>query len=200
MIVAAESFTLEYAFEIDRTETLSLNEVVGVYFDFLATTSIKADVARGMLPLWLEGYRRGDFRLQEAAFGPLRTEGISFVWPWFIECLDHFRDAHLLPLAWHSFSDQVKDRRLGFRQERVPLLADTLFWTIQNYRLARQHAASSSALPRTRQRTYVYGLESECEASQSLASDRLSRLIPGDWQTYPPFFPGDRTRVSRNVS
>lgn len=32
MIVAAESFTLEYAFEIDRTETLPLNEVVGVYF------------------------------------------------------------------------------------------------------------------------------------------------------------------------
>ena len=196
MSSAGASFTLEYAFDVDLSERLPLNQVVQIYFDFMAMTSIKDHIIRGMLPLWLYGYQKGDRRLQEAAFGPLRTEGVSFVWPWFLEWRETFRELKLLPKSWEYFADQLRDHRLALRDERVPLLADTLAWTIHNRREALIHADAPTYGPR--KSAYLYSINSDCEASLSLAAQRLASLIPGDWRTYPPYFPGDRSQVLRH--
>lgn len=193
------SFVLEFSFPSDRSTLFPITDVAETYLHVLGLTTIKPDIVKGMLPLWLHGHQKGDPRLAEAALGPLRSPGISFAWPWFIEWLEHFREARLLPRAWEPFADRVKDRRLGFRDERVPLLADVLSRTIWNRREASLHLESSGTRLDGWQRTYTYELVVDCEASESLLPDRLARLVPGDWLTYPPYFPGDRTSVRRKV-
>jgi hypothetical protein len=187
------SFVLEFSFASERSSTLPITAVVETYMHVMGLTSIKPDLVKGMLPLWLHGFQTGDFRLQTAALGPLRSPDISFVWPFFTDWLEHFRAAKLLPRAWEGFADQVKDRRLGFRDERVPLLADVLMRTVYSRREASQHAATSDSSLRI----YSYDLIPDCEASESIVKEQLARLVPGDWRTYPPFFPGDRTQVRR---
>jgi hypothetical protein len=194
---AGSIFVLEFSFPVDLSATITVPDMVEIYQEVLAGTSIKDTYVRGMLPLWLYGHLKGDTRMEDAAFGPLRTEGVSFHRPWFSEWLEHFREARLLPAAWEPFADQVKDRRLGFRNEQVPLLAQTIRARIHNLRLARQHSALAEPPNRSRGRTYSYRLSSDCQAAQSLAVDRLARLVPGDVRTYPPYFPGDRTHVTR---
>lgn len=195
---ASSTFSLAFDFRIDSDVTLPLPEVAEIYFEVLATTTIKDHYIRGMLPLWLYGYQKGDAVMQEAAFGPLCTDGVSFVWPWFLEWLDHFRSEQLLPRSWESFADHVKDRRHGLRKERIPLLADTLWRTVWNRRAAKQHASCCGGSDDLR-RVYEYVLVAGCEASESILPDKLLRLVPGDWRTYPPYFPGDRTSVQRRV-
>lgn len=196
MSSTAATFSLTFDFKTDASITLPIDAVVEIYFEFLGTTTIKDHYIRGMLPLWLYGYEKGDPRLQEAAFGPLLTPGLSFVWPWYLEWREHFREQHLLPRAWEPFADEFKDRRSKVGNEVVPLLCQTLWQKIWNRRCAKQHAESPGYGPK--KTPYSYRLEADCEASCSLHKDRLVRLVPGDTRTYPPFYPGDRTRVARD--
>lgn len=189
------TFVLEFSFSADQSDLLPMTEAADTYLHVLGLTTIKPDLVKGMLPLWLHGYQNGDPRIQQAALGPLRSPDISFVWPWFTEWLDHFRAQKLLPRAWELFADQVKDRRLGLREERVPLLSDVLIRTMWNRREANQHAASVDTKINGHSRGYAYDLVADCEASESILKECLDQLVPGDWRTYPPYFPGDRTSV-----
>jgi len=189
-------FRLEFDFPADES-SLPIQEVVETYMHVLGMTSVKETYLNGMLPLWLYGYQKGDPRMQEAALGPLRTEGVSFIWPWFSEWRESFREAKLLPLSWLPFSDHVWDLRLGLRQERVAILSDVIWRTAWNRRLANQHAAFDDASRPRRSMAYTYDLRSDCEASQMVAARRLAGLVPGDWRTYPPYFPGDHSTVER---
>lgn len=193
------TFVLEFSYPAQGHTHLPIAEVADTYLHVLGLTTIKPDIVKGMLPLWLHGHQKGDPRIQEAALGPLRSPEISFFWPWFIEWLEHFREARLLPRAWEPFADRVMDRRLGLRDERIPLLADVLSRTVWNRGEASKHAARNDPSLPGWKRTYSYELVPDCEASESLLPDRRTHFVAGDWRTYPPYFPGDRTSVQRKV-
>lgn len=188
---------LEFAFPAELSSSLPTTDVVDCYLFVLSGTTVKDDISKAMLPLFLHGQTTGNTRLTTAAFGPLLSEGMSFSWPWFDEWLEHFRSEHLLPERWEAFADKVKDRRGRITVERIPLLADTIGWMCHNRRLANQHASYLQAELNGHRKVFSYALKSECAASQSLHARRLERLVPGDWRTYPPFFPGDRTMIRR---
>lgn len=186
------ALVLEYRFLEGMTQIASVAELIDCYRHVLGGTSVRSEIVDCMLPLWLHGQMRGDPRLEEAAFGPLATEGISFSWPWFSEWLERFRKEKLLPVRWEPLADQIKDRRLGFRHERIPLLAHTLARLVYNRMRAEQQVGYADV---RRAGSGRFQVSSECEASRTIAEERLPLLVPGDWRTYPPYFPGDTSSI-----
>lgn len=162
-------------------------QAVSAYREVLAQTSVKPMIVEAMLPLWLSGHMRGDFRLETAAFGPLLTDGISFQWPIFAEWRDRFVQAEVLPEGWNITWETMKDRRLGLRQQRIGIMAQTISALLRNRREARRDAQMHNH--------GLYEITADCPASKLIAAERASSLVIGDATTYPPFFPGDRSSV-----
>jgi hypothetical protein len=200
-VAAAEAgarCVIEFSFLADLSLPLPVIEAVNCFQQVLGGTTVKPEIAQCMLPLWLHGVMKGDARFETAAFGPLLSPDISFVWDWFTRYRKEFRLLHLLPLSWHAFADEMKDLRLGLRELRVLLLAETINRTMWNRREAAQHAASDDVNTFGGTRRATYTLESDCEASAHVNRIKLPELIPGDWRTYPPYYPGDHTVVARS--
>lgn len=190
------TFVLEFSFPADIKVPLPVQEIAATYLQVLGETTVKPDIVKGMLPLWLHGHLNGDPRLTEAALAPLRSPDIAFSWPWFDEWRDRFRRAGILPRVWDDFSAMVDDGRRGLRDQRVGLLNQTIAARIYNRHRAGQHLALLSGLSPAAAQLRHFTLRTDCEASEVVSREKLASVDPRDWLTYPPYFPGDSTDVS----
>lgn len=155
----------------------------------MAGTTVKPFVAEAMFPLWLVGFRRGEPKYQRAAFYPLMDPEISFQWPWFVEWRGVFAKGEM-PDSWTFMAMRIKDQRLALREDMVQLLSLTISATIGNRHDAAAHARSPGG-------SRPFRALSSCPLSEQIATGRLSALVPGDWRTYPPYFPGDASSITR---
>lgn len=156
-----------------------------------AETSVKAFVVEAMLPLWQVGSQRGEPKYQISALYPLLNPDVSFNWPWFDKWRTRFA-AGEMPDTWIYLASRIKDKRLGLREDKVNMMANVIGSLLLNRRSAWQHVNTPGLRP-------VYTVHSQCAVSAAIAKEFSDTLQPGNWRTYPPYFPGDTSWVTRSI-
>lgn len=184
-------FELRFAFDHAELPFCTYAEVIETYASILAPTSIKPVFQEGMLPLFLSGLTSGTAKVCEAAFAPLKTQGISFTWPLFDKWRRIFHEHGIWPNRWHGFVDKAKDRRLSLREEKAWLLPIHIQSAIYHRHRAAQ-LANMTGYMRARN-LKVQHPEPDLEP---LIRKQTAKIDPTDWQTFPPFFPGDTSYVT----
>lgn len=159
-----------------------------VYDHVMSGTTVKPFVAEALFPLWLVGYRRGEPKYERAAFYPLMDPDIMFQWNWFTQWRKVFAEGDM-PYSWLNMARRIKDKRLGLREDMAQLLSKTIGMAIINRRSAFQHTRSSWP-------NRHLNVSADCDVSRRIATQRLQGVLVGDWQTYPPYFPGDTASLS----
>lgn len=167
-------------------------DAISAYVDTFSATTVDSQLVEGMLPIWLRGYRSGDLKFERAALYPLLDPEIPFKWSAFSEWRSIFAKEGELPERWQFLQERIKDRRLALREDMVLILGITISTAIYNRRTAAQHREGDL-------RVRVYDIFSNCPVGLRIGRSKLSALIPGDWRTYPPYFPGDQSSVTRFV-
>lgn len=174
-------------------DTFPESEAVACFFHVFEQTTVALDVVETLLPLWLKGYREGDPRFERAALYPLMEPDIPFKWPVFNAWRATFAKTGELPDRWTYLASRIKDRRLSLREDMTLILQITIASSICNRRLAAQHAQLSSP-------AQTFELSTFCPVEAQIGRDKLLTHIPGDWRTYPPYFPGDQSTICRVFS
>lgn len=183
---------LSFEFLDGLAHGLSVETIIDTYHVVLAELSIEPVVREAMLPLWLHGYLLGDPKYTDAALMPLSAGRISWRWPLFQHWLKKARDEGLWPEGWNHFREEGRDRRRSLRVQQVELLPVWLMSKIAN----RRDAARK--VPNDIFDRWGWHLSTFGDDNEKLTEGCASGVSLDDWRTYPPFFPGDHTRISLN--
>ncbi len=183
---------LVYEYLDDLASRLTIDQAVECYRHVFSQTTMKPEVSEGMLPLWLHGWVNRDQRLEKAALMPAGGD-VSWGWSAVHTFRDRFINLGSWPKVWEMYLDldNLRDRRRGLKSEMVELLRRTIAETIHN----RANAAQDNPDPTSFSWRHGYEFHCDGDVERTVAEEHRSTLVLGDWRTYPPYFPGDTTRI-----
>jgi hypothetical protein len=183
---------LTFDFPADLCLPVGVQGLVDAFHAVMAQTTLRPDVARAILPLFLLGQVNGQHHLSDAAFLPLRNPSVSFRWPAFDKWRATFVEAGAYPTAWQGFSDGLGDRRRAFRDDAAGLLASTILSTAWMTFRAGQMRRTMQGPMASRHRLMLMVQDSNTAAFVRPFETALDLDDPG---TLPPYFPGDTSSV-----
>jgi hypothetical protein len=160
-------------------------------FNFvLESTNIPLELREAILPAWIFAHQSGNPRFSTPALAILG----EFHWDWgsFDVWLDRFQRRNRWPYMWNREELPLLVKRGSawkLRQARVGILAHTLSMSASGCRDGVQRA------PYLKERGWRVS-SIKCPVEDEIAAEMKSTISIDDWRTWPPFFPGDRNRIT----
>lgn len=183
---------LAFDFPADLALPMGVERLVAAFNAVMGRTTVRPEIARAILPMFLLGEIEGDSRISDAAFLPLRHATIRFSWPDFDRWRATFVSAGSFPLQWADFADGLSDRRRAFRDQAAGLLAGTVRSTAWMAFRADQLRRTMQGPMAARRRLALFVTD---PAAETFVRPFEAHLDLDDPATLPPYFPGDRTEV-----
>jgi len=150
----------------------------------LETASVDPEIARQIIEHWPPAYASGNPRIWRSALNEL-LDGVAFEWGWLDEWRAWFNRRGALPYLW-----RYHDRDVA--RFDVAMLDHAMGSAAARY---REWSRAWSSQRRGFQKYGVRFSSSGCAVEDEIAALRLDQFDPGSLDTWPPYFPGDRTHV-----
>jgi hypothetical protein len=183
-----------YAWRMVPHFALQSDYIVAGFNHVMAQTDLSADIHAAILPAWIYAVQSGNPRFGPAALRLLIE--VDWTWTRYETLLAGFREMKSWPVMWkHCGFDQLDGRHgdRSWRKCKVRLLSHTIWSTGVECRLATE---SGPGMARKGWRLAVVG---DCPFEVKVAAGMEAQVVIGDFTTYPPFFPGDRTMIAHHT-
>jgi hypothetical protein len=117
----------------------------------------------------------------------------TWSWPDYDYWLAEFIAAKTWPYMWgeyqHNYPNLIRRSATGqMKNAKIELLAHTL--TLTTYNVRRWQKNRGNLISRGWQFNHV-----GCKVEKAIAESFQHKIVPNDWKTWPPFFPGDRSSL-----
>lgn len=181
--------TLDFEFDDDNgLFAPTSTEMIFVYQSVMNEIKLSETLYNCMLPMWPNGQRKGDTKLTLAALSPLA--GLySWKWDAFDIWRKRFKRDSLVPASWAWADDEAKSWPNPWHAKRMLLLHDTLSSAVRS----RSEFLKWQA-PHRIGKEWEFE-HSPCPVEAVVAKEYAGTLSLADWSTWPPFYPGDRSRL-----
>lgn len=171
---------------------LHSHHIAQAFHHVMRETDVDPDLSSLILPLYTYANQSGRPRLEPLALAIL--EEIEWNWPWYEGWFGHFEKTKMWPYMWNQGEkDMAHMLRYAatrqLRRHRVAIMAHALSHISVNVRTFEQRKSSFE------RRGWKIAASIGCAVEDEVKEQMAATVELSDWQTWPPFFPGDRTAI-----